>query len=287
MTRQAKYTTLLLLAGALIATVMLAGGLDDVQMHGGTSLQPDFEKDPGLVDFVEFDIPQYILFIIAGIVLVILVIALIFIVRSPQDRRRLLTHILIISVLGTILFLTQSQEEEEIPPEETVEAPQEIPSGDVDIPDIELSEEVIEDPPQWMTYALIGGVATALMAVLWLIWRGRPIQELDSELARLAREAEEAVAGLQSGDDIRDVIMRCYFGMTAVLRESHRIEREEAMTPREFEQRLLAAGLPDPHIKRLTRLFESVRYSLHTPGKSEEQEAIDCLSAIAAFSKTS
>jgi hypothetical protein len=57
------------------------------------------------------------------------------------------------------------------------------------------------------------------------------------------------------------------------------------MTPREFEARLATAGLREDHIQRLTRLFEAVRYGTQSPGKREEREAVDCLTAIVRFCK--
>ena len=53
------------------------------------------------------------------------------------------------------------------------------------------------------------------------------------------------------------------------------------MTPREFEQYLANSGLADAHIRRLTRLFESVRYGAGPPSNAEEREAMACLNAIA------
>jgi hypothetical protein len=58
------------------------------------------------------------------------------------------------------------------------------------------------------------------------------------------------------------------------------IGRDVSLTPREFEQRLTAAGLADRHVRRLTRLFERVRYSPHPPGAAEEREAQECLQSI-------
>jgi hypothetical protein len=37
----------------------------------------------------------------------------------------------------------------------------------------------------------------------------------------------------------------------------------------------------DDHIRRLTRLFESVRYGGNTATEREKREAVDCLNAIA------
>lgn len=74
--------------------------------------------------------------------------------------------------------------------------------------------------------------------------------------------------------------MECYLKMNQVLQEQQGIERQKAMTPREFERHLTAVGLTNEHIRQLTRLFESVRYGANAPGQQEEQEALACLSAI-------
>ena len=52
------------------------------------------------------------------------------------------------------------------------------------------------------------------------------------------------------------------------------------MTPRDFEAHLASRGFRDEHIGRLTRLFETVRYSSSDPGPEAEAEAIACLTAI-------
>jgi hypothetical protein len=58
------------------------------------------------------------------------------------------------------------------------------------------------------------------------------------------------------------------------------LQRQEAMTPREFELLLAGAGLRDDHIGQLTRLFERVRYGGAAASERDEQEARACLSAI-------
>ena len=58
------------------------------------------------------------------------------------------------------------------------------------------------------------------------------------------------------------------------------VYRHQAMTPRDFEQHLTERGFSDEHIGRLTRLFETVRYSPGEPGPEDETEAKACLTAI-------
>jgi hypothetical protein len=76
-------------------------------------------------------------------------------------------------------------------------------------------------------------------------------------------------------------VLRCYREMSQILSEQRGVARPRDMTPREFEQQLATVGLRDEHIRRLTRLFERVRYGARLAGEHEEREAVDCLSAIA------
>ncbi|OGF54139.1 MAG: hypothetical protein A2Z21_07130 [Candidatus Fraserbacteria bacterium RBG_16_55_9] len=76
--------------------------------------------------------------------------------------------------------------------------------------------------------------------------------------------------------------MRCYHEMSRILSEHRGIRRKRAMTPREFERHLEQVGLRSEHIRKLTRLFEEVRYGANKKsGEQEEREAVVCLEAIA------
>ena len=52
-----------------------------------------------------------------------------------------------------------------------------------------------------------------------------------------------------------------------------------ALNP-ELLRELKAAGLPDTHVQRLTRLFEGVRYGARVANEREERQAVACLTAI-------
>ena len=56
--------------------------------------------------------------------------------------------------------------------------------------------------------------------------------------------------------------------------------RAKAMTPAEFARRLERAGLPGDAVRRLTRLFEAVRYGGRKSSQKEINEAVSCLTAI-------
>jgi hypothetical protein len=65
-----------------------------------------------------------------------------------------------------------------------------------------------------------------------------------------------------------------------VLSQQRGLERDRAMTPREFAQHLAASGVRDEHIQQLTRLFEDARYGAQPPSARDERAAVECLTAI-------
>lgn len=69
--------------------------------------------------------------------------------------------------------------------------------------------------------------------------------------------------------------------MGKVVNERRGIARDLEMTPHEFAQRLVLAGLPANPVRELTRLFERVRYSPHTADEREVAAAVACLEEIA------
>src|SRR5919199_591605 len=136
----------------------------------------------------------------------------------------------------------------------------------------------VANPPQWAVILVSLLLASLVFGGLWLLWRRAPRQE--DPLTMLAEEAQEALEGLRAGGDLKDTVMRCYVEMSGILSSQRGLARDTSMTPREFEQRLAAAGLRDEHIRELTLLFEKVRYGAKHPGEREEHEAMACLTAI-------
>jgi hypothetical protein len=158
-------------------------------------------------------------------------------------------------------------------------------SGDAPLPaDLGISPPALPqfaaDPPRWLLL-LLGALIVALgLALAWLLVRRRRQQPVGEALADLAQEARQALDALDAGGDVRATVLQCYKEMARVLRRQRGLQRQEAMTPREFELLLAGAGLRDDHIGQLTRLFERVRYGAAAASERDEQEARACLSAI-------
>ena len=123
----------------------------------------------------------------------------------------------------------------------------------------------------------LGVSSLILAAFLFLL---RRLRRRPEPLEEVAREAQKAIAQISNGADLKEEVVRCYFEMTQVLGRRRGLKRERAMTTREFETYLQDEGLPDIYIRRLTRLFEKVRYGVKNPGEPENWEAVACLGAI-------
>lgn len=142
-------------------------------------------------------------------------------------------------------------------------------------------------PPQvspMFSYLISFGFALLWLGVLWVLYRGwRKYQDslrADRPLEEIARIARSSLDDLTSGRDSTDVIINCYLRMGDVVSSTRQLHREIAVTPHEFALRLERAGLPGDAVRRLTRLFEGVRYGDRKSGPRDVNEAVSCLKTI-------
>ena len=133
--------------------------------------------------------------------------------------------------------------------------------------------------PGWLPFAssLLVALGLTLFAWLVLLRLRRPAPVLDF----IRREARQTLRELQAGAGFENAILRCYAEMCQILERQRGLQREQGMTAREFEDRLLMAGLPEAPVYELTRLFEAARYGAQPPGGDAEQRAVSCLTQIA------
>jgi hypothetical protein len=150
---------------------------------------------------------------------------------------------------------------------------------------VEIPPPVFTPPQQTplMLYAISVLVILLLVLLVWKlyrVWRELNLSARHKPLSEIARIARSSLKELDSGGDSTDVIMRCYFRMSDVVSEKRNMERGLSMTPAEFASRLERSGLPGDAVRRLTRLFEIVRYGGHKAGPRDVNEAVACLTTI-------
>ena len=220
------------------------------------------------------------LFVIGG---ALLPFAIIYYVVSPGARKRLLRDLIAVLIVCLPLYLLWRARPEVL---ESIESPPRLegaPNGIPPAPELTFTPE----PTQWLTLAAIMAVAllvaTVLVTVGWVIWRRR--HRPPTSLDQLAKQAQRAIDAIDAGADLRDTVTRCYFEMMQVLKEERGIRRQRAMTPREFEVQLEQMGIPMTQVRRLTRLFEEVRYGDKQLGSPEERQAVVALTSIVRFSR--
>jgi hypothetical protein len=265
----------------IVALVLLASGLNDLELLPGRPL-PRGTRAAGDVDSFLGGIPgsellHYAFMVVFGLAVVLFPFALIYVIVSPDARKRVIRSLGLMMWFLALYLLIRANPEffQELQLQPGV-AP--FPDNAA-VPGVEFSASI---PPWAVSLATIGLailLAVGLVAIVWLIWRRsrRPA----SPLEQLAQEARQALVALEEGADVSDTVMRCYFEMSQILSQRRGISRSETMTPREFELELGGAGLPDGDVEQLTRLFESVRYGARIPDEQQERQAVACLTAIA------
>jgi hypothetical protein len=265
---------------AIVALVILTAGLSDLTLLPGRPL-PRFSRpgaDPGnaLGVLPGTEILRFLLSAVYLLSILLLPVAIVYVIISPEARKR------VVRSLGLLLWLVALFVVMRARPEVF----QDLQLQPLDAPSPEdfgaSPAEFVAAFPPWLVgvtaLALAGIVVAGLVGVAWFLWRRS--HPPATPLEQLAQEAQQALDALQAGADIKNTVIRCYVEMSRVLDEQRGIRRQETATPREFEQQLKAAGLPDAQIEQLTRLFEAVRYGAKVTDERQERQAIDCLNGI-------
>lgn len=201
-------------------------------------------------------------------------------ILTKEGRRRLLTHLITLSVLFLMLYALRQTDIRLPGPEENRSAEQAQSAEGATAP---VPEAVFDNYPSDNT---VLAITVAVSFVLVLLSAGliaavmRNRRSETSALDELAQDAQDAIDTLKSGGALEETIQRCYRNMCEVVQRERRVERGIAVTPSEFEQSLLKAGMPQHAVHQLTRLFEDIRYGAKQPGEREQRMAIDSLQAI-------
>lgn len=278
MTNDAKHKTLIFLLLVVIATVMIAAALPQLELKPGIPLpeargtsEARLPENPPIVA-----IPGEFRFTAIMAAVVIAVLALVvggYRLSKEFSWKKVPWPALIIALLALVVLgilfsqigVSDPLEPELLPPESKLDGP---PLGSL--------------PPGLVWLVWIGLVGLIGFLGVWAI--RRPAGQTRAH-DPVKVEAERAMRALKTGLDLKNVIVRCYWQMSLALREEQGIELEETMTAREFERLLTARGVPYAPVHQLTRLFETARYSLQPSTPTDEELAFECLSAIVQHSR--
>jgi hypothetical protein len=284
-----KLTVWLGIVGLLL--LLLAAGLPDLTLDDGTDYAGNWRFETALG---EVNVLPFIYF---ALVLQIVIIMIYLRNRTWTNFWRTMgvVGLFLVAMVAFITFMPaveiepEEEEREQLVEEELVE-PETAESLSDPQPFVEVAP--FEPTPEWV--GLLTGVVVVFFMLAFIVGvafaanrflPGRPErEELEEPLDEVARQAQTAVYALQQGKPLADVVLRCYADMEQTVRTDQGIVREDAMTVREFERRLLRLGLPGEAVGTLIQLFETVRYGRYTPRPEDQTRAINSLTQIVAAS---
>ena len=272
--------------GVIAVLMLLSIGINGLQMQPGRSF---YLGDPGPMtaggSSLSGDSDSIIILIFRIILIaaaVSLPAALIMSILTPDGRRQLIAYL----IMGTMLVLAYLLLQGSAKPRGDTEVAKQAVAQGTPLPEAtRLPTDVFnQSAPDWLVMAVSIGIGLLvcgiIAAVIYVAWRrSRPDK---TAMQELAVEAQNAMRALQAGEELKDVVMRCYREMSRVMQKERGIQRQAAMTTREFEIALGEKGVPAEPVYQLTRLFEKVRYGHEPPAPQDEQLALTSLKAIVA-----
>jgi hypothetical protein len=281
--RLGRLGTLALPVAAVAALFLLAASLGRLDLPPGRPFRlPERAAVPGPVGIGGIELPLIVWAIILALMGVMVLIALVVVLRSPPERKRVgrfLFWALLLAAIGTVTLggprepLIVAPTPTPVPgppaPFESQPAPPGI--GPTGVPVTYTPRAA----PGWLSFAVALLAVLGVSVLLFGAWRSARVPQ--NEIADIARAGLD---DLRAGRAWEDVVVRCYADMSTALSQRRGIERQQAMTPREFAARLEKAGLPPAAVRTLTHLFERARYGGRQSGPAESQQAIDALQAI-------
>ncbi len=284
---------LVLLAIAVVAMLLLIGGLSGVELEPGLPfariwqfLVDQFSTSgltgPAPVPAGSSEALVDVFRTIFIIALICFPIAVILVLIDPDLRKRVLRTMLTTALLFIVLSLFLQRQANELETEGepfNIGQPGEGLGAVEPLPFDEFSPERV---PPWVAWGLSLALGLVVAVIVYRIVDHirRNRAEAGLPLDQIAQQARSAIAEIEQGGDLRNTILRCYAEMSRTVREQRGLRRGATVTAREFTDNLIRADLPREPVQRLTRLFERARYGTGAPTREEEEEALASLQAI-------
>jgi hypothetical protein len=280
-----KSLVLLISISGFIALVLLAEAMADVSFRPAMRFREEdaapiqFAVAKAIDQFVEVPFWQHLLVWMT----VFLIVVIISSILSEDLRKRIIKAFFKTAVIVlSLLFILKNYR---------FTLPALAGNGLRQLGDQDLNADLPAPPdfqaPQvspWLAYVVSLGVALLLIALFVFMnrwWkRKQELLALERPLDEIGLIARDSLDELYAGKSWDDVIVDCYVRMSRVVAVRRGVLRQESMTPGEFAERLEMTGIPSNAVRRLTSLFESVRYGAGKSSRQEIDEAMNCLKSI-------
>ena len=275
-----KLTVVLMACGGLLALALLSAVLRDLTFQPSEPFSLNlFGSLPGAGQAgTPLEIPSW-KFLLFGILLVLVFVALLMLVDADARKRILLSLFrMVMTLLGIWLLLNYAYQHGDL--QRLLNLVPAGGAGAATTSQTSMLEYVAPQISPWLVLAVSFGVGLALILLGWYIYSRRPKAPGSRVVDEIAGIARDALNGLQPGHDWDDAIVRAYIRMNEVVTAERGLIRQPATTPSEFARRMERAGLPGEAVHALTRLFEGIRYGAKSASLPERDLAAAALSAI-------
>jgi hypothetical protein len=283
---QNKVLVIALATLALGALMVLAISLDNVSFRDAqrfsrkpVELFPFFDSSSGNSDVAVRSVPLWQQLLMWSLVVVLVILA--GLLLSPQGRKRLYQIFLRVVVTALAMYFLIKNYPETLQGLFNWKQLGGDPAAAANAPPMPEFQPPHVTP--MFSYFISFLCALAWVAIMWALyqgWKRYTAMNSNKPLAEIAHIARSSLRDLSTGRDTSEVIINCYLKMSDVVAEKRKLHREIAMTPQEFALRLERAGLPGDTVRRLTGLFEMVRYGDRKSAPRDVTEAVNCLNAI-------
>jgi len=282
MTQKTKRISLIFLSGAVVSLILLAASLSNLELHSGTPFPGGGNSDNAILSVEALSAIQTPFFLILqGVLALIFLLLLIYVTARLivfVNLKIVLQSVLVMVLLLTIVYMM---------PFTTIGQSAVFPNEYSEIkppPSLAYPVSPLGQPPQILIWlVIIGFVLGMSLPAIKIVKQWLKPAEIDDPLLQ---GAENAVNALNTGEGLRNVIIRCYLQMTRSLQEEQGIERNYTMTVREFEGWLEIKGFPTVPVHQLSCLFEKVRYGNQPTSYNDEEIAIESLNEIIHFCRS-
>lgn len=238
------------------------------------------ESDSSMRPYVLSQFP----FLIMMVLLVAVLLSIFLLLPKDQRRRflKILMQFLFLGVIALIIINLSNAQGMIVEP-----TPSEIPGvtlePDATYEPLAVVTPATYTPPDispWTSFLVALGVLLPLGVGLW--WLAVRLKKDDTPYEQLAEIARSALNDLEAGMDWGEAVLNCYDRMTKAVEDQRGLRRREYLTPSEFVTVLERARLPGDALRRLTVLFERVRYGAKQSTQKDINEAVACLTEIVA-----
>jgi len=274
-----RQKTLLLLFLIILAVLLVAPSLTGLHLQPGQPLPPGANDQPLTQEAspsTTFEPTAYsFLKGILSLLFVLITLYLFFNLILHLDWKHSIRAILILIAIAALIIAI---------PRPSLDPSANPPTGPMGVPTQANPENLtspLGSPPQALIWVAVIGLAAigTLGLAWWLTQKRHPLPGGDP----IGAQAFSALHALESGEDLNNVIIRCYLEMSHILQKEQGLERPETMTAAEFEEFLTQRGIPEDPVRQLTRLFEKARYSNFQLDAQDKETGWKCLTVISTF----